>query len=254
MVSTLFSCEIFTSSGLTPGTSATMRIASASSKTSTAGAQAAAAPSPDCPSGPPNASFQNRVIRCSRLVVSCNGSLAILRVMVNMVPWPPCDVEWICCRNLLRASLATGVPPERLVPCLPDNSLGRPAATLTSRESETSERRGPSPSLPLPSIFHGLMIHTATVGLPPAEVLARAKAFFAERVPHASAFPEKEGPQFVLLRGQGGEELVISARPPDEGGDRGGGTSYVRASTLFFDQALDRFFSTLPLESEVEIA
>jgi len=98
------------------------------------------------------------------------------------------------------------------------------------------------------------MIHTVTVGLPPAEVLARAKAFFAERVPHASAFPEKEGPQFVLLRGQGGEELVISARPPDGGGDRGGGTSYVRASTLFFDQALDRFFSTLPLESEVEIA
>ncbi len=27
----------------------------------------------------------------------------------------------------------------------------------------------------------------------------------------------------------------------------------VRASTLFFDQALDRFFSTLPLESGVEV-
>jgi hypothetical protein len=96
------------------------------------------------------------------------------------------------------------------------------------------------------------MIHTVTVDLPPGDVLARAKAFFAERVPHASAFPEKEGPQFVLLRGQGGEELVISARLPD--GDQGGGKSYVRASTLFFDQAVDRFFCTLPLESEIEIA
>jgi len=95
------------------------------------------------------------------------------------------------------------------------------------------------------------MIHTVTVGLPPGDVLARAKQFFAERVPHSSAFPEKEGPEFLLLRGQGGEELVISARTA-EGGD-GGGWSKVRASTLFFDQALDRFFCTLPLESKVEI-
>jgi len=96
------------------------------------------------------------------------------------------------------------------------------------------------------------MIHTVTVGLPPGDVLARAKAFFAERVPHTSAFPEKEGPQFVLLRGQGGEEVVISARQPD--GAESEGRSHVRASTLFFDQAVDRFLSTLPLESEVEIA
>jgi hypothetical protein len=93
------------------------------------------------------------------------------------------------------------------------------------------------------------MIHTATVGLPPGDVLARAKAFFSERVPNASAFPEREGPNFVLLRGQGGEELVISARAD---GDQG--KSLVRASTLFFDQAVDRFLCTLPLESEVEIA
>ena len=94
------------------------------------------------------------------------------------------------------------------------------------------------------------MIHTATVALPAADVLARAKAFFAERVPHASAFPEKEGPDFVVLRGQGGEELAISARPLD--GD--GAKSQVRASTLFFDQAVDRFLGTLPLESEVMVA
>ena len=110
----------------------------------------------------------------------------------------------------------------------------------------------PSPSVRSRSIFPGLMIHTVTVGLAPGDVLARAKAFFAERVPHASAFPEREGPQFVLLRGQGGEEVVISARSAD--GDQGTGRSVVRASTLFFDQALDRFLSTLPLESDVEIA
>jgi hypothetical protein len=45
---------------------------------------------------------------------------------------------------------------------------------------------------------------------------------------------------------------VISARLPN--GEKEAGKSYVKASTLFFDQALDRFFSTLPLESEVEIA
>lgn len=92
------------------------------------------------------------------------------------------------------------------------------------------------------------MIHTATVALPPPEILSRAKAFFAERVPNSSAFPEKEGPTFVSLRGQGGEELVINATPAEGGGSR------VRAATLFFDQAVDRFLSTLPLASAVEVA
>jgi hypothetical protein len=93
------------------------------------------------------------------------------------------------------------------------------------------------------------MIHSTTVSLPPADVLARAKEFFAERVPANSAFVEKQGPNFVNLRGQGGEEVVIGAWP-----DADKGVTRVRASTLFFDQALDRFFSTLPLASEVEIA
>jgi hypothetical protein len=91
------------------------------------------------------------------------------------------------------------------------------------------------------------VIHSATVALPPAEVLARAKAFFAERVPHAAAFPEQEGPGFVVLRGQGGEEVALSAAAD-------GAMSRVRASTLFFDQAVDRFLSTLPLASDVEVA
>lgn len=92
------------------------------------------------------------------------------------------------------------------------------------------------------------MIHTTTVALPPAEVLARAKRFFAERVPNAAAFLEKEGTQFVVLRGQGGEEVVVHAWPDAAGKTR------VRASTLFFDQAVDRFLSTLPLEAAVEVA
>ena len=93
------------------------------------------------------------------------------------------------------------------------------------------------------------MTHTTTVQLPPAEILERAKRFFTERVPQAAAFVEKQGPNFVVLRGQGGEEVVLSAWQ-----DGGEGQSRVRASTLFFDQALDRFFSTLPLSSTVEVA
>ena len=91
------------------------------------------------------------------------------------------------------------------------------------------------------------MTHTTTVSLPPAEVLTRAQAFFAERIPHAAAFVEKSGPRFVVLRGQGGEEVVFSAWEDN-------GVTRVRASTLFFDQAVDRFFSTLPLASAVEVA
>jgi hypothetical protein len=93
------------------------------------------------------------------------------------------------------------------------------------------------------------MIHTTTVSIPPAEILDRAAQFFAERVPHAAAFVEQRGPTFVTLRGQGGEEVVVSAWQ-----DPGEAVTRVRASTLFFDQALDRFLSTLPLASSVEVA
>ncbi len=72
-----------------------------------------------------------------------------------------------------------------------------------------------------------------------AEVLRRAKTFFAERIPMTSAYPEKEGPTWLTLRGQGGEEVAFAVAP-DPGGTR------VRAGTLFFDQAVDRFLSTLP--------
>jgi hypothetical protein len=83
-----------------------------------------------------------------------------------------------------------------------------------------------------------MMYQTVTL-LSGPEVLRRAKTFFAERVPHNAAFLENEGPGFATFRGQGGEELAIAVTS----GDRG---TQVRASSLFFDQAIGRFFSTLP--------
>lgn len=83
------------------------------------------------------------------------------------------------------------------------------------------------------------MVYDTLTSLLPAEVLARAKEFFAERVPASAAYPEKEGPTFLVLRGQGGEEIAIYAQEADA-------RTQVRASTLLFDQAVDRFLSALP--------
>ena len=80
--------------------------------------------------------------------------------------------------------------------------------------------------------------HTLT-SLAPAEVLAAAKRFFSTRNGIYAAFPEKEGPTFVNLRGQGGEEVVVGA-VAGEGGTHVTGSSYI------FDQQISRFFATLP--------
>ena len=58
-------------------------------------------------------------------------------------------------------------------------------------------------------------------------------------MPHQSAFLEQEGPAYATFRGQGGEELTLGLVSAEAG-------TRVRASTLFFDQAIGRFFSTLP--------
>jgi len=84
------------------------------------------------------------------------------------------------------------------------------------------------------------MVFETTTTLAADEIFARAKRFFSERVPHNAAFPEKEGPGFLLLRGQGGEEIVLAAAVRD-------GATHVRGSTLLFDQAVGRFLSTLPV-------
>jgi hypothetical protein len=87
------------------------------------------------------------------------------------------------------------------------------------------------------------MVFEVVTTLDGAEVLRRAKSFFGERVPMYAAFPEKEGPNFLVLRGQGGEEIAFAVLPAP------GGTR-VRASTLLFDQPVDRFLSTLPAAGE----
>lgn len=84
------------------------------------------------------------------------------------------------------------------------------------------------------------MVHEMTSSLLPEEVLGRAKAFFAERVPHYGAYLEHEGPAYATFRGQGGEEIALAVAPAD------GGTR-VRASSPLYGQAIDRFFSTLPV-------
>jgi len=71
------------------------------------------------------------------------------------------------------------------------------------------------------------------------EVLAAAKRFFARRQGIYAAFVEKEGPTFVDLRGQGGEEVLIGVLPAPQG-------TRVTGSTYIFDQQVARFFATLP--------
>lgn len=84
------------------------------------------------------------------------------------------------------------------------------------------------------------MTHETTTSLRPEDVLERAKSFFAERAPHSAAFLEKEGPRYAVFRGQGGEELALAVFEVSDG-------TRVKASTMLFDQAIGRFFSTLPM-------
>lgn len=78
-----------------------------------------------------------------------------------------------------------------------------------------------------------------TTSLPPADVLERAKRFFAQRSPLYAAFLDKEGPGWASFRGQGGEEIVLAATPKD-------GATLVTGSTYLFDMQVARFFATLP--------
>lgn len=77
----------------------------------------------------------------------------------------------------------------------------------------------------------------------PAEVLQRAKQFFAARNSIYAAYPEREGPQYVALRGQGGEEVLVHAAPAPYG-------SQVTGSSYLFDAQIARFFATLPPAAE----
>jgi hypothetical protein len=79
--------------------------------------------------------------------------------------------------------------------------------------------------------------------LPPADVIAAAKHFFARRNNIYAAFLEREGPGFATFRGQGGEEIVIAAQAD-------GAATRVTGSTYLFDQQVARFFVTLPAAPE----
>ena len=74
-----------------------------------------------------------------------------------------------------------------------------------------------------------------------ADVLDAAKRFFVRRNSLYAAFLDREGPTFVSLRGQGGEEVLIGATPETDGTG-----TVVTGSTYLFDQQVARFFATLP--------
>ena len=75
--------------------------------------------------------------------------------------------------------------------------------------------------------------------LPIAEVIAMATRYFTRRSGVYATFIEKQGPSHLVLRGQGGEELVIAARLTDAG-------TAVTGSTYMFDQQVARFLDSLP--------
>lgn len=69
-------------------------------------------------------------------------------------------------------------------------------------------------------------------------VLDAATQFFA-RGGIYTAFPEKRSASHLALRGQGGEEIVIAARPVETG-------TAVSGGSYLFDQQVAHFLSTLP--------
>ena len=71
------------------------------------------------------------------------------------------------------------------------------------------------------------------------EVLDAARTFFARSTSIYSAFVDMEGPNWISLRGQGGEEIVIAAHPAE-------GATRVTGSTYLFDMQIARFFASLP--------
>lgn len=82
-------------------------------------------------------------------------------------------------------------------------------------------------------------LQETVTSLSPAEVLSEAKTFFSRQSGVYAAFAEQEGPTYLTLRGQGGEEVVIGTAPAEKG-------TRVTASSYLFDQQIARFLSTLP--------
>lgn len=85
----------------------------------------------------------------------------------------------------------------------------------------------------------GRTLQQQRTALSAAEVLASARDFFARRSGIYAAFLEREGPNWMSLRGQGGEEIVIAATADASG-------TAVSASSYMFDAQVAQFLSTLP--------
>jgi hypothetical protein len=85
----------------------------------------------------------------------------------------------------------------------------------------------------------GRTLQQARTTMPGTQVLARAKEFFARRSGVYSAFLEKEGPTYLTLRGQGGEEIAIGVASA-------AGDTIVTGTSYMFDQQVARFLASLP--------
>jgi hypothetical protein len=90
----------------------------------------------------------------------------------------------------------------------------------------------------------GRTLQQHRTSLPAAAVLASAREFFARGSGIYSAFLEKEGPNWMSLRGQGGEEIVIAATEE-------AGTTAVTGSSYMFDAQVAQFLASLPPAAEI---
>lgn len=86
----------------------------------------------------------------------------------------------------------------------------------------------------------GRTLQQQRTSLPPDAVLQAARDFFARQSGIYAAFLEKEGPTWVNLRGQGGEEIVVAATREADG------STAVTASSYMFDAQVALFLTALP--------
>lgn len=85
----------------------------------------------------------------------------------------------------------------------------------------------------------GRTLQQHQTSLAAADVLAAARDFFGRQSGIYAAFVERQGPNWMSLRGQGGEEIVVAANAE-------GGATAVNASSYMFDAQVAQFLSSLP--------
>lgn len=85
----------------------------------------------------------------------------------------------------------------------------------------------------------GRSLQQQRTSLSAAEVLGAAREFFGRQSGIYAAFVEKQGPNWMSLRGQGGEEIVIATATE-------AGATAVNASSYLFDAQIAQFLSALP--------